>query len=225
MRTRFASLALLAAAAFPFLMIPACGGGTPQPETPPTPSASASASETSAAPTPSASDTTAATPPAASSAATPPEPPAQAEQKSKKADKKVVGSEWADCHKDVKSTANHTADVAKLGKACEKATKMKAMGKVLTGSQDAEGKPQQFPLKAEAGKCYRVYAAADKGITDLDIAIKDSNGDIAGDDSTDDPTPVVLEDGAVCFKEADAATVIVSVGGGKGKYALQVWSD
>lgn len=222
MRTRVASLALLAAAAFPFLMMPACGGGTPQVTTPPTPSASTP--ETSVAPTPSASETTAATPPAASSA-TPPEPPAQAEQKSKKADKKIVGSEWADCHKGVKSTANHTADVAKLGKACEKATKMKANGKVLTGSQDAAGKPQEFPLKAEAGKCYRIYAASDKGITDLDIAIKDSNGDIAGDDSTDNPTPVVLEDGAVCFKEADSAKVIVSVGGGKGKYALQVWSD
>ena len=37
-----------------------------------------------------------------------------------------------------------------------------------------------------------------------------------GEDSTDDPSPVVLEDGAVCFTEADAATVVVSVGMGKG---------
>jgi hypothetical protein len=96
---------------------------------------------------------------------------------------------------------------------------------VLTGSQSADDKPQTFPLSAAAGKCYRVYGATDKGITDLDVAIKDSNGDIAGEDSTDDPTPVVLEDGAVCFKEADSAQVIVSVGGGKGKYALQIWSD
>jgi hypothetical protein len=35
----------------------------------------------------------------------------------------------------------------------------------------------------------------------------------------------VLEDGVVCFKQDDAATVVASVGDGSGAYALQVWSD
>jgi hypothetical protein len=43
--------------------------------------------------------------------------------------------------------------------------------------------------------------------------------------STDDPSPVLLEDGAFCFKEADNAVVVVSVGEGKGTYAVQIWSD
>ena len=66
---------------------------------------------------------------------------------------------------------------------------------------------------------------ADTAITDLDLLIKDSTGAVAGEDSTDDPTPVVLENGAVCFKEADNANVMVSVGLGSGTYAVQVWSD
>jgi hypothetical protein len=35
----------------------------------------------------------------------------------------------------------------------------------------------------------------------------------------------VLEDGAVCFKSADDATVVVSIGAGSGAYALEVWGD
>ena len=112
-----------------------------------------------------------------------------------------------------------------MGKACQKATKMKEIGKTFKGKQADKDPPQSFPLKAKAGHCYRAYAQAAEGIKDLDLAIKDSTGAIAGEDSTDDPSPVVFEDGAVCFKEDDAATVVVSVGMGSGAYAVQVWGD
>jgi len=112
-----------------------------------------------------------------------------------------------------------------MAKACTAVTKMKLVGATLTGKQSDQDTPQTFPFKAEAKHCYRVYAQAADGIKDLDLAIKDSAGAVAGDDSTDDPSPVVLEDGAVCFTESDAASVVVSVGMGKGAYALQIWSD
>jgi hypothetical protein len=112
-----------------------------------------------------------------------------------------------------------------MAKACQTATKMKLNGKTFTGKQSDQQPPQTFPLKAEAKHCYRVYAQAAEGIKDLDLAIKDSTGAIAGEDSTDDPSPVVLEDGAVCYTEDDASTVVVSVGMGGGAYAVQVWSD
>ena len=50
-------------------------------------------------------------------------------------------------------------------------------------------------------------------------------GAVAGEDSTDAPSPVVQEDGAVCFKTADDATAVVSIGAGSGAYAVQVWGD
>lgn len=112
-----------------------------------------------------------------------------------------------------------------MAKACEKITKMKEVGKPFKGKQADKDTPQSFPLKAKANHCYRVYAQAAEGIKDLDLAIKDSTGAIAGEDTTDDPSPVVLEDGAVCFKEDDAATVVVSVGMGSGAYAVEVWGD
>jgi hypothetical protein len=217
---RSASRAFLACAALaPFAITVACGGDK---------------KPTDVATNPSASDTTAVsvTPPDTASAApsTAPTPPASnepppVEKGSKKATKKQDPA-WAACHKDYKPGGkNVDTDVAKLAGMCAKASSMKIVGKTQHGQQDADAKPQTFPLKAKAGKCYRVFAESEASIKDLDLAIKDSNGDIAGEDSTDDPSPIVLEDGAVCFKEDDAAQVIVSVGMGKGKYAVQIWSD
>jgi hypothetical protein len=201
----------------------ACGGGEKPPEAPPPPTASAA---TSAAEGPAASPSAA---PAASAApsdtgsaaaATPPPNPG-----SKKATPKTEGS-WATCHQSyVAKNKDVGMDVAAMAKGCAAATKMKLVGKTLTGKQSSEDPPQSFPLKAEAKHCYRVYGQAAEGIKDLDVAIKDSAGAIAGEDSTDDPSPVVLEDGAVCFTESDSATVVVSVGMGKGAYAVQIWSD
>jgi len=116
-------------------------------------------------------------------------------------------------------------DVEAMAKACAKVTKMTLVGKTLTGKQGDQDPPQAFPLTAEANHCYRVYAQASEGIKDLDLAIKDGAGAVAGEDSTDDASPVIAPDGAVCFKEADSATIVVSVGLGKGTYAIQVWKD
>jgi hypothetical protein len=215
--------ALAFVALVPFAMTAyACGSKEP-PVAPPVPSATdTGSSATSASAGPSGPDTSA---PPASSAAEIPAPPASTG--SKKAQAKNDAS-WAPCHQSYKGTSkdkNLPADVAGMAKACATATKMHLVGKTITGEQADEGTPQTYPLKAEAGHCYRVYGYAASTIKDLDVSIKDSNGDIAGTDSTDDPTPVVLEDGAVCFKDADSASVVVSVGMGKGKYALQIWSD
>lgn len=133
---------------------------------------------------------------------------------------------WATCHQGYEAKKKDVSkDVQVMAAGCAKVTKMKLVGTTLTGKQGDQEPPQSFPLKAEAGHCYRVYAQGSDGIKDLDLAIKDSAGAIAGEDSTDDPSPVILEDGAVCFKEADSATVVVSVGLGKGTYALEIWKD
>jgi hypothetical protein len=116
-------------------------------------------------------------------------------------------------------------DVAALASACEAVTKMKLVGKTIVGKQKDTEAPQSYPLKAEAKRCYRVYAQAESAIEDLDVAIEDSAGVIAGQDSTDGSTAIVLEDGAICFKDDDGASIVVSVGRGGGTYALQVWGD
>jgi hypothetical protein len=200
----------------------ACGGAEPPPPvTPPAPSAIASApvgSSASAAPV-----APAAAPPAETASAAPPPPPPNPGST-----KVTLKSDptWAGCHQSYDAKKKDVAkDVAAMAAGCAKVTRLKMSGKQLTGKQSDQDPPQSFPLKAEANHCYRVYAQASEGIKDLDLAVKDSTGAIAGEDSTDDPSPVIAEDGALCFKEADAATIVVSVGMGKGSYALEIWKD
>lgn len=144
---------------------------------------------------------------------------------SKKADRRTGSADWKSCHAGFKPGSDPAADVVKLAQGCAATTKMRAVGDVLKGSQKASDVPQTFKQRFEAKHCYRVYAESAGTITDLDLVIKDGAGAIAAEDSTDDRDPVALEDGAVCFSEADEGTIVVSVGGGQGAYALQVWSD
>jgi hypothetical protein len=222
LRTRSLSLSALPLLAAPFAVsvaLQACGGETPLATPPPVASAPV---DTSAASAPA----TASAPPAettsASVAAPPPPPPAPT---STVATTKSDAS-WAGCHQSYKAKGKDVGkDVAALADACKAATKMKAVGKTLTGKQADQDAPQTFPLDAKANHCYRIYGQASDGIKDLDVVVKDSAGIIVGQDSTDDPSPVVIEDGGVCFSKDDKASIVVSVGMGKGNYALQVWSD
>ncbi len=112
-----------------------------------------------------------------------------------------------------------------MANGCAKATKMKALGKTMTGTQSDAANPDTYPFRAEANHCYRAYARGTATIKDLDLVIRDSTGADAGEDTNDSASAVVSSDGAVCFKEADSATVVVSVGMGGGAYALQIWGD
>jgi len=155
--------------------------------------------------------------------AAPTEPPAPAG--STKITKKQDPA-WASCHSSFKAkTKDVAAEVQKLAKGCDAVTKMKPVGPPQKGKQEAKNPPQQVKLKGAAGKCYRVYAESEPTIKDLDLLMKDSAGEIAAEDSTDDTNPVLIEDGAFCFKEADEATLVISVGDGKGAYAFQIYSD
>ena len=203
------------------LCVWACAGEQPPPPMPP-PGSPATVQVTppsSAVPVASAAP---AAPEASASAAPVAPPPAPT---STVANAKSDGS-WAPCHQSYKATAKDVSkDVAAMAKGCEKQTKMKVIGKTATGKQSDQDKAQTLPLDAKANHCYRVYAQAADGIKDLDIAVKDSAGVIVGEDSTDDPSPVVMEDGAVCFTKDDKASIVVSVGMGSGSYAVQVWGD
>jgi hypothetical protein len=200
----------------------ACGSKKPPtPDVPPPPAPpdvpSLDAGAVDAAPSAAADD--------AGATAPPDTPPPAPKYTSKKVTQKQDPA-WAACHATYQAkTKDMAAEVQKAAKGCEAVTKMKPVGPPTKATQSEKNPPQQIKLKAKAGKCYRVYAHADATIKDLDLVLKDSAGDIGADDSTDDPTPVLLEDGAFCFKDADDAVIVVSVGQGKGSYAVQIWSD
>ena len=209
-------------ALLPLLLLSACGAKKPpMPDVPPPPAPPDVPSLDAGAVTDSGPTATADAGPTTDTPPTPPPP--------KYTSKKITLKQdpaWALCHSSfaIKSK-DAIAEVQKAGKGCADTTKMKAVGAPTKATQADKNPPQLIKLKAAAGKCYRVYAIADTGIKDLDLLVKDSAGEVGAEDSTDDPSPVLLEDGAFCFKDADNAVVVVSVGEGKGTYAVQIWSD
>ena len=144
---------------------------------------------------------------------------------SRKTETKIVAA-WRACHISFRTqSADLSADVAGLGKACADATKMRPLGPPLTGAQAQGAQAQAYPLKAEANHCYRVYGTTAATVRNIEVLIVDSTGAAALETRGDDPRIVAPSDGAVCFRSADNAQVLVSIGAGQGAYALQIWSD
>ncbi len=135
---------------------------------------------------------------------------------------------FASCHnafKPATSDQDIGHDLDSMVKGCADATKMKKVGETLGGELSEKKPPVTLPLSVQAGKCYRVYGMSQSTMQDFDVALIDSTGALVSEDTTDDVSPVIAEDGKVCFKVSDSATIRASAGAGSGKFALQVWSD
>lgn len=125
------------------------------------------------------------------------------------------------CHVSFHASGDDPAVAVKeMAQGCADVTSMHPLAPPVTASASTS-----FALHVEAGHCYRVYGVASGTVQDLDVRIQDSSGEVAGQDETDNKTPVLSEDGVVCFDAADEATVRVAIGAGSGRYAVQVWSD
>lgn len=155
------------------------------------------------------------------------QPPIPLPPPSKKAfEKRAIGyRECLQAYKPSDGDKDLAADVVRLGKLCEAATRMHPVSAPLQGTQTDGAPPQSYPLSAKAGKCYRVYAATAGAITGFDLAIKDSEGNVVASDPSEGVAAVTGGDSVVCFKVDDQATIGVAVGAGSGAYAVQVWSD
>lgn len=96
--------------------------------------------------------------------------------------------------------------------------KLRPLGPAFAG-QSSDGDPaKETRFQAKAGRCYRVLTARDASITDLVVVVRDGHGDTAAEG----PEVAIPRDGKLCFSSDDAATVLVSVGTGRGAFAVQV---
>jgi hypothetical protein len=132
---------------------------------------------------------------------------------------------FAKCHNDVKTGKDIAAGVAAMAQGCASTMGLHQLGQTVQDTFANLDKAHPIPLKAEAGKCYRVYGLSEDALQDLDIAIMDSAGKEVAEDGSDSPDAVLLEDGMVCYTAADDSVINVAAGNGSGKYAVQIWSN
>ena len=131
----------------------------------------------------------------------------------------------ATCATAVPAGGAPASDVAAIVKACAAATKQKPVGATWSGNQKPDAPAQRFPFSAGAGRCYRAYGSAGAGISDMSILVVDSAGATAAQGHADGGRVIAPADGTVCFREADQAAVVVSVGRGAGAFAVLLTSD
>jgi hypothetical protein len=77
----------------------------------------------------------------------------------------------------------------------------------------------------EAGRCYRIYAVGDRGVTDLDMLLRGPDGQDVIADVTHDAHPILPPHGPICFDAPGLYLLEVSVFRGSGRYAVQVWGS
>jgi hypothetical protein len=132
---------------------------------------------------------------------------------------------FAKCHNDVQTGKDLSAGVTAMAQGCATLMKMHQVGQTVNGSRQNLDPAQVIPLHVEANHCYRIYGLSEDSLQDLDIAVIDSTGKSAGEDGSDSPDSVVLEDGELCFTQADDVKVNVAAGNGGGKFSVQIWAD
>ncbi len=135
--------------------------------------------------------------------------------------------EWEGCHKGWRPTGSDAAKaVEALANACAPVSKMHGAAPTITGSQNAVSTtPSSYKFHAQANHCYRVYAVASSNVKSLVAVVTDSDGASIAEYHTDDVTPYIAPDEALCFTADDDAKILVSVGLGDGPYAIAVWQD
>jgi hypothetical protein len=82
---------------------------------------------------------------------------------------------------------------------------------------------QGFLVVLPYGHCYRFLASGGAGVTDLDLALFDSNGVEIARDTSEDPAPNVGVAASICPGDASAVRVEARMRRGHGDFALGVF--
>ncbi len=130
---------------------------------------------------------------------------------------------WSVCYRGFEPTGIPRSDLKRLTYACGHLGGMRPLTPIALQYQRAEDPAHMYALDVPSGGgCYRVYAAGDRQVGDLDLLISDQEGPLSGD-ATRDTWPILPPEGPLCLDVAGRYRLEVSVADGAGYYALQLW--
>jgi hypothetical protein len=127
------------------------------------------------------------------------------------------------CYAGFEPAGDAKGDLDALTKRCGKATGMLVYVDTVT-TEHAAGRPALvYGLPLQKDRCYRVFAAAGPGVTDLDAILTDAQGNPLAADRFQDSAPILGPQGPVCPPEDGAYRLILSVEAGSGPVSFQIW--
>lgn len=135
-----------------------------------------------------------------------------------------VGGPWVRCYGGFHPTGDPVKDVTRLSLLCGPENGMKRLSRETFAGAVREGGPGAAEsFDARRGECYRVFAVAEPGVVDLDVAVRSSRGAAVAADHGEDAWPIVQPDRPFCPLEDDRYTVEVTAKRGAGRFAAEVW--
>lgn len=136
-----------------------------------------------------------------------------------------VGGPWVRCYGGFHPSGEPLKDVTRLSLLCGPENGMKRLSREpLAGTVSAGGPSVSETFEAHRGACYRIFAVAEPGVTDLDVVVRSSRGAAIAADHGEDAWPIVQPDRPFCALEDDRYTVEVSARRGSGRFAAEVWA-
>lgn len=116
------------------------------------------------------------------------------------------------------------ADAVRLGLMCGPPERFRRDSDAIEGAVAEGGAVVEVPLRMEAHRCYRVVAAAQTTISDLDVELRSERDVVLASDDDHAAYVVVHRRGAVCSERAGDARAVFRSGNGKGRFAAEIWS-
>jgi hypothetical protein len=135
-----------------------------------------------------------------------------------------IGGPWVRCYGSFHPAGDPVKDVTRLALLCGPENGMRRLSKAPFEGAVAEGAPGiTTTFEARRGECYRVFAVADAGVTDLDVTVHSSRGAPVAADHGEDAWPIVQPDRPFCPLEKDVYTLEIAAHRGRGRFAAEVW--
>ncbi|MBI4954813.1 MAG: hypothetical protein HY908_22520 [Myxococcales bacterium] len=135
-----------------------------------------------------------------------------------------VNGLWVGCYAGFAQSGDPVSDVTRLGMLCGPSNGMVPFDEEPRRGRVEAGKgPRSYQFPAGRGECFRLFAAAELGVGDLDVVMRSSRGTTVARDHTDDGWPIVAPDGPVCSPGEDVFTIDVSSEQGSGAFAAQLY--
>ncbi len=133
---------------------------------------------------------------------------------------------WSACYAGFTPMGSAHGDLARLTHACGSLGGLHAVTPVVSRVQSEKEPADRYTFYVPgAGACYRVFAAGDYNVKDLDLLIHDAAGRPIAADLSHDSFPVMPPASPLCFDRGGLYMLEVSVYRGAGHYAVQVWSN
>jgi hypothetical protein len=87
-----------------------------------------------------------------------------------------------------------------------------------------EGQEESFNTVLEAGHCYRILGVGGPTMSDLDLSLRDENGNLLAEDGSSDAAPILgLGSDLLCPRWTGAFYVTVRARRGSGDYGIQIF--